>query len=299
MLALMAFWPMASDTSTPVGEFRSLLSREGWRSIEVRIEARRTYFATALKENFGGHKSWADRYVETDDGRRFYETLWGVGKDRVARRVGYGIGWDFAEVRYRSQDPESLWKAQRMASFMDEVDLGGACRPGPLAYWSVGVIPLSDALEYGDPAGEVRVLGRPCMRWVFPDVVMGESPAFVDPRGVKREDRSQDLEYCLDRGTGLPLKAEGFRDGKCLWRWEALSFDAIGYRRFPRRSRTTSFNAQGAWMVIEFEVREVAFDREYPDVFFWPERLNRWVTIANFGFTIPSWRPEFPPPLPR
>lgn len=299
LLAVMALWPAAAKPENPMEEFRSRLAGEAWRSVELVVDARRTHLAPTLKEVFGDRRSWVDRYIESDDGRRYYDARWAASRERTARRVGYTNGyWDFAEVWYRDADSDKAQQFMLYGSFMNEARSGGAARPVPLCYLTVGLTPLADALEAGDTIGEGRVLGRPCVRWLFAGVEMGRNSLLGDPSRVKPEDLRQDLEFSLDRATGLPLKVEGIRKGRRLWCWEALSFDRVGGYHLARKSRLVQSNDLGPWMSTEYEVRVAKFDRDYPNALFWPERLDRLMLIATFGDYAPRGPSLFPPPVP-
>lgn len=199
-------------------------------------------------------------YIETARGQRLGDSRMTLAGGGTTRTLGYCDGKDCYRVVFEpNEDQPSQVQAHR--SFLNEAASPFVDRPQGFKVFYVGKTPLPEALKGVEPAGTSECLGRPATMFVFRDI-----PSMKV---------AQQLRYCLDDKTAVPLRVESFSDdaameaGRALWRWEATKFEPV----------------QGHWMVLESVHK--TFDRKDP-------RANRPTITRTFTTESIQFNKEYP-----
>lgn len=272
---------------------RLKLESQGWSSIEMRVRT----VQTVDDPGAGPHPGLdiESRYVETASGKRFYDTTSREPNGLVVRRTGYRDGSRCANVTYQSDDPSEQAQIVVSRVFLREADFGYVERPEPLAFYYVGLVPLHEALRGAERLEDSVVLGRPCDRFLFPE--------------VKGGGRAQALVYHLDRATSVPLKVTAHRDRKDLtdrgasWTWEATSLERVAGHNVVMTSKYRSYHFvknEGATEQVQdmtnvYTVESVEYDKSYPSKMFWPTfgpGAQVFDVIENKSYRAPGGEPE-------
>ena len=152
-------------------------------------------------------------------------------------------------------------------------------RPVPLLYYYVGKKPLFEVLPASQHLGGVRLLGRDCDAFLFPEV-----------QGLSKP---QHWVYILDRDTAVPLKAMSFKnrqdidDNVPMKVWETTKFANEDGHLFSRQSNVVilgdrDYNKSNSPMMItNYDVTAIKLNGRYEDEMFWPKMQKQSAMIVD------------------
>jgi len=261
-----------------------------WNAIELTV--REDIILNKPRGRKATFNAVVERYVETAEGQRLYDTRNILGDALVGRAASYCDGSRCVDAHY---DPPNLetrpTQVAIKASFHMEGQNERPSRPHPLRLFHVGRKPLDRALADSEHLGTERVIDRECDLFLFRQVKWGIR---------------QDHVYAIDRDTGVPLRVVSFKDEAArgaddpLWSWTAESLDFVDGRPVVLKSiQVAPKSDDGAGLRRLIQVESVAFDRDYPASTFWPTiqpGVHVFDTIARRDYDQPGARPPAAPP---
>ena len=256
-----------------------------WKSVDLRVRSEQAGQSLDGKPT-GATMTVRSHYSETDRGQRAYD-LSAMSDGREMKDAAYCDGSKCIKLNFDTDGKQQSAAIDR--SFYNEARFGAANRPRPLEYFYVGLTPLHEALPKAERTGSGTIIGRKTDIYVF--------------RGVKCAAMQFDFVYHLDDITGIPLRAECYRDAEMMakglpaYAWEADSLDAIGKYHLPKKSHYSSFVGHPATgkavpaTTQKIAIEEVTYDAPIPDSRFWPS-LTPGVQvldgIKNESYVVPG-----------
>ncbi|WP_165072713.1 hypothetical protein [Paludisphaera rhizosphaerae] len=227
-----------------------------WKTIRVDV-TQTIERSSASLDKFAGvtlAKQTDYHYTETAAGERRLSLVMTLVDGTVSRKEQYFDGRKGTTIQYDKDHPEKQTAARTGKTFGSEASIPGADRPIPLKYQYVGNIPLHEALEKAQDLGEAEIDAKPCDKFMFNDVLLGQV--------------RQNLLYFLRRDDALPVRVESY-DGPDpatahrLWIWESQKVDVVQGHPFVVKSELTQFNRDGdVRMTTHSEVTHVAFNEK-------------------------------------
>ncbi|OJW08335.1 MAG: hypothetical protein BGO49_13110 [Planctomycetales bacterium 71-10] len=228
----------------------------GWKTIKLDVAQTLEHSAEALaimKKDGGALAKRTDyHYEETATGERSLSVVFTLEDGAVQRTDHTFDGRKGTTLRYEKGRSDVPTSATIGKSFSNEGSNAGTDRPTPLKYQYVEKLPLYEALAKARDMGEAEVDGQACDRFMFDDVVVGQT--------------RQNLLYSIRRDGAVPVRIESF-DGpdpttaRKLGTWEAQKVDVVQGRPIVVKSTLTALDRDGnVRMTVHSEVGRVAFD---------------------------------------
>ena len=231
-------------------------------------------------------------YIETADGKRFWDDLGLGGGKPTYRSTHFRDGSKCADVNYNREDTTRQQTVTIQREFWMEAKNDRRQLPPTLLHLYVGRESLDEALPKAKSLGAGEVIGRECDIFLFEKV---------------RWAVTQDQVFYLDRETATPLKVEAYHDEPSrqakqpMWVWAATSLDRVQGHPVVLKSTEAASGPDGTPVARwEFEVESIEFGREYPASTFWPTiqpGVGVWDSIKAKAYQAPGKREE--PAIPK
>lgn len=229
-----------------------------WTSVQldVRDRIQHTRESEAILSRFATLVTQTDyHYEETAAGERRLSTSSTYKDGRVQRSEDYFDGRKAAAAEFSKEDPVKQSRVSKGGSFGREQSFGHTNRPTPLKWYYVGKIPLYEAVAKARSLGEEEIASTPCVKYMFDDVVLGQTP--------------QSLLYYLRKEDSLPIRIESYKGPDPAatpkqWIWEADKVDVVQGHPVVVRSHLIRYNADSSVVrnTLYSEVKHVAFNKK-------------------------------------